>query len=76
VANNQAVVLHAQRELELYALWTLDRSSRLRISAANLLGMDMVNERSYTDTANGTVLRNRLTNVGHPSLKLSLESRF
>jgi outer membrane receptor protein involved in Fe transport len=79
VANNQAVTLHAQRELELYALWMLDRSksgSRLRISAANLLGMDMVNERSYTNVANGTTLRNRLANVGHPSLKLNLESSF
>jgi outer membrane receptor protein involved in Fe transport len=79
VANNQAVYLHAQRELELYAVWALGadkRGSRLRISAANLLGMDMVNERSYTDMGSGTTLRNRLTNVGHPSLKLSLESSF
>ncbi|MFC5549626.1 TonB-dependent receptor plug domain-containing protein [Massilia aerilata] len=76
VAANQAVWLHARRELELYAAWRLDQTSQLRISAANLLGMDMVNERSYLDTASGALLRSRVVNVGHPSLKLTLESRF
>jgi outer membrane receptor protein involved in Fe transport len=76
VTGNQAVWLHAQRDLELYALWPLDRASRLRIGAANLLGMDMANERSYTDLASGATLRSRVTNVGHPSLKVALESRF
>jgi outer membrane receptor protein involved in Fe transport len=76
VAVNQAVWLHAQRDLELYALWQLDRSSRLRIGAANLLGQDMVNDRGYVSLDSGTLLRNRVVNVGHPSLKLTLESRF
>jgi hypothetical protein len=60
----------------VYVLWKLAAQRKLRVAANNLLGMDMVNERSYTNTANGTVLRNRLTMVGHPSLKLSLESSF
>lgn len=76
VAANQAVWLHAQRDLELYAVWKLDPASQLRISAANLLGTDMVDERSYTDPASGTTRRNRLTIMGRPSLKLTLESRF
>ncbi len=76
VAADQAAWLHVQRDLELYALWKVDKTSRLRISAANLLGMDMITERSYTDLAAGTTLRNRVTIVGHPSLKLTLESSF
>jgi len=76
VTANETVWLHAQRDLELYAAWQLDKTSQLRLSAANLLGMDMVNERSYLDTASGTLLRNRLAILGHPSLRLTLESRF
>jgi len=76
VAANQTVWLHPQRELELYAAWRLDKTSQLRISVANLLGMDMVNERSYLDTATGALLRSRVVNLGHPSLRLTLESRF
>jgi outer membrane receptor for ferrienterochelin and colicins len=76
VAANQAVWLHAQRDLELYAAWRLGQTSQLRISAANLLGMDMVNERSYLDTGTGALLRSQVVNLGHPSVKLTLESRF
>jgi outer membrane receptor protein involved in Fe transport len=76
VSGNEAVWLHVRRDLEVYVLWKLAAQRKLRVAANNLLGADMVNERSYTNTANGTVLRNRLTMVGHPSLKLSLESSF
>jgi outer membrane receptor protein involved in Fe transport len=76
LAANQTAYLNVQRDLELYALWKLDLASQLRISAANLLGMDMVNERGYVDLDTGALLRNRVTNVGHPSLKVTLESRF
>jgi outer membrane receptor protein involved in Fe transport len=76
VTASQAVRQYAQRDLELYAAWRLDKSSQLRISAANVLGMDMVNERSYLDTATGALLRSRVVNIGHPSLRLTLESRF
>jgi hypothetical protein len=38
--------------------------------------MDMINERGYVNLDTGTLLRNRVTNVGHPSLKVTLESRF
>ena len=40
------------------------------------LGQDMVNERSYVNTDTGAVLRNRIVNVGNPSLRVTLESRF
>jgi outer membrane receptor for ferrienterochelin and colicins len=76
VAANQAVWLHAQRDLELYAAWRLEKTSQLRIAAANLLGTDMVNERGYVDTATGALLRGRVVNIGHPSLRLTLESQF
>jgi outer membrane receptor protein involved in Fe transport len=76
VSANQAVWLYPQRDLELYAAWRLDQSRQLRVSAANLLGTDMVNERSYLNTALGTTLRSRVVNEGHPSLKVALESRF
>jgi outer membrane receptor protein involved in Fe transport len=76
VSPSQAAWLHPQRDLELVAAWRLDRSRQLRVSAANLLGMDMVNERSYLNAATGATLRNRVVNIGHPSVKLALESRF
>jgi len=76
VTVNQTVWQYAQRDLELYAAWRLDKTSQLRLSAANLLGTDMVNERSYLNTATGALLRSRVVNVGHPSLRLTLESRF
>jgi outer membrane receptor protein involved in Fe transport len=76
VAANQTAYLTVQRDLEVYALWKLDPASQLRISAANLLGMDMIYERGYVNLDTGTLLRNRVTNVGHPSLKVTLESRF
>jgi hypothetical protein len=76
VSPSQAAWLHPQRDLELVAAWRLDRSRQLRVSAANLLGMDMVNERSYVNAATGATLRNRVVNIGHPSVKLALESRF
>jgi outer membrane receptor protein involved in Fe transport len=76
VAANQTAWLNVQRDLELYALWKLDPSSRLRISAANLLGMELANERGYVYLDSGALLRNRVTNVGHPSLRVTLESRF
>jgi outer membrane receptor protein involved in Fe transport len=75
-AANQAVWLHPQRELELYAAWKLGQTSQLRVSAANLLGTDMVNDRSYLNTETGMTLRSRVVNVGHPSVKVALESRF
>jgi outer membrane receptor protein involved in Fe transport len=76
VANNQAAYLSARRDLELYALYKLDPRRQLRISAMNVLGQDMVNERSYMDPASGTVLRNRTVNVGNPNVRVTLESRF
>jgi outer membrane receptor protein involved in Fe transport len=76
VAANQTAYLNVQRDLELYALWKLDPARRLRIAAANLLGMDMVNERGYVNLDSGALLRNRVTNVGHPSLRVTMESRF
>jgi outer membrane receptor protein involved in Fe transport len=76
VAANQTAYLNVQRDLEVYALWKLDPARQLRIAAANLLGTDMVNERGYLNLDSGALLRNRVTNVGHPSLKVTLESRF
>jgi outer membrane receptor protein involved in Fe transport len=76
VASNQAAYLSARRDLELYALYKLDPLRQLRISALNVLGQDMVNERSYVDPASGTVLRNRTVNVGNPSVRMTLESKF
>jgi outer membrane receptor protein involved in Fe transport len=76
VATDQAAYLDTRRDLELYALWKLDPQRQLRIAAMNVLGQDMVNERSYVDTASGAVQRNRTVNVGNPSLRVTLESRF
>jgi outer membrane receptor protein involved in Fe transport len=76
VAPNQAAYLSARRDLELYALVKLDPLRQLRISAMNVLGQDMVNERSYADPASGTVLRNRIVNVGNPSVRVTLENKF
>ena len=76
VTSNQAAYLSARRDLELYALYKFDPLRQLRISATNLLGQDMVNERSYMDPASGTALRNRTVNVGNPSVRITLESRF
>lgn len=42
----------------------------------NVLGQDMVNERSYVNPDTSTVLRNRTVNVGNPSLRVTLESLF
>ena len=76
IAANQTAYLAVRHDLDAYLAWKLDAQRMLRISAQNLLGQDMVNERSYLDTASGTLLRNRIVNVGNPSLRVALESRF
>lgn len=73
---NQTAWLNARRDLELYATWKLDGQRQLRIAAQNLLGQDTVNERSYLDTTSGVLRRNHIVNVGRPSLRASIESRF
>lgn len=75
ISPNQIAYQNVKRDLELYALWKLDPTHQLRITGANLLGQDMVNEASYLNP-DGTLLRNRIVNVGHASLKAMLESRF
>jgi outer membrane receptor for ferrienterochelin and colicins len=75
VSVNQIAYQNVKRDLELYALFKLAPGYQLRITGANLLGQDMVNEASYLNP-DGTLLRNRLVNVGHASLKMMLESRF
>jgi outer membrane receptor protein involved in Fe transport len=76
LAANQTARLNGRRDLDLYAAWKLDARRQLRIAAQNLLGQDTVNERGYLDTASGTLLRNRIVNVGAPSLRATIESRF
>jgi hypothetical protein len=74
VSTNQTVVLHAQRDLELYAAWKLDAGAQLRVTAVNVLGSDFVNDGSYATEAG--VLRNRIVNVRRPSLRAAFETRF
>ena len=74
VSDRQTALLHAERELELYAAWKLDAASVLRLSGLNLLGQDNVNETRYA-TGDG-VLRNRLVNVRRPSLRATYENKF
>ena len=76
LAANQTAWLNGRRDLDVYAAWKLDARRQLRIAAQNLLGQDTVNERSYLDTASDMLLRNRIVNVGAPSLRATIESRF
>jgi outer membrane receptor for ferrienterochelin and colicins len=75
ISLDQTAYQNVKRDLELYALVKLAPTHQLRITGANLLGQDMVNEAGYLDP-DGTLRRNRIVNVGHASLKLMLESRF
>ena len=50
VTANQTVWQYAQRDLALYAAWRLDKTSQLRISAANLLGDKFINITKGTET--------------------------
>ncbi|MGZ5200755.1 MAG: TonB-dependent receptor plug domain-containing protein [Telluria sp.] len=74
VSAEQTAYVNVQRNLDLYALWKLDRKYQLRLSASNVLGQDMIREASYT-SANG-VLHNRLANVVNPNMRVTLEARF
>jgi outer membrane receptor for ferrienterochelin and colicins len=75
ISLNQTAYQNVKRDLELYASYKLAPGYGLRITGANLLGQDMVNEAGYLNP-DGTLLRNRVVNVGHASLKVMLESRF
>jgi outer membrane receptor for ferrienterochelin and colicins len=75
ISLNQTAYQNVKRDLELYASYKLAPGYGLRITGANLLGQDMVNEAGYLNP-DGTLLRNRIVNVGHASLKVLLESRF
>jgi outer membrane receptor protein involved in Fe transport len=53
-----------KRQLELYALWKLSRTARLRMSAADLLHQDLVERKVYTGDgylARSTVFRTHAT---------------
>jgi outer membrane receptor for ferrienterochelin and colicin len=74
VSPNQTVVLHAQRDLDIYAAWKPGARSQLRVTAVNVLGSDFVNDSSYATMAG--VLRNRIINVRRPSMRAAFETGF
>jgi outer membrane receptor for ferrienterochelin and colicin len=74
VSANQTAYVNVQRNLDLYALWKLDPKYQLRLAASNVLGQDIIRERTYTSAAG--VLRNRLVNVANASVRATLEARF
>jgi outer membrane receptor protein involved in Fe transport len=76
VSTHQTVYLHAQRDLDLdlYAAWKLDAAAQLRVTAANVLGSDFVNDSS--DATMDGVLRNRVVNLRCPSVRAAFETKF
>lgn len=76
LSTSEASYQAVQRDLELYANWKIDKAYELKFSALNVLGQDIVNERSYINTATNVLVRNRIVNVGYPSLRVALASRF
>lgn len=74
VSTSQTVYLHVQRDLDIYALWKVNRTCRLRVAAVNVLGQDFINERSYATV--DSVVRNRVTNVRYPGVRAMLEAHF
>ncbi|MFM9436301.1 outer membrane receptor protein involved in Fe transport [Janthinobacterium sp. CG_23.3] len=64
----------AKRELDVYALWTLDGKTRLRLSAANLLRRDYVEQSHYQDDYGA--LRTTRTTSTYPSVRLTLERQL
>ena len=47
----QSSVTSAKRTLDLYALWTIDRNTRLRFSASNVLARDYSNSSAIVTPA-------------------------
>jgi iron complex outermembrane receptor protein len=50
--DTQSSVTSARRTLDVYALWTVDRNTRLRFSASNVLPRDYGNSSSIVTPAN------------------------
>jgi outer membrane receptor for ferrienterochelin and colicins len=53
ISDAQSARQQTRKDLDAYALWKLDEHWQLRLSLANILGMDNNSERSYED-ASGT----------------------
>jgi outer membrane receptor protein involved in Fe transport len=53
ISDAQRSLQQTRKDLDAYALWKLDQHYQLRLSFANILGMDNHSERSYED-ASGT----------------------
>jgi iron complex outermembrane receptor protein len=50
--DTQSSITSARRTLDVYALWTVDRNTRLRFSASNVLPRDYSNSSSIVTPAN------------------------
>jgi outer membrane receptor for ferrienterochelin and colicins len=51
ISDAQSARQQTRKDLDAYALWKLDEHFQLRLSLANILGMDNTSERSYDDAS-------------------------
>lgn len=51
ISDAQSSLQQTRKDLDAYALWKLDQHFQLRLSLANILGMDNSSERSYEDAS-------------------------
>jgi outer membrane receptor for ferrienterochelin and colicins len=65
----------AHRDLDVYALWTFDPKTQLRLSGANLLAQDGASSRTYLTPGLGSQTLRTVTE-GHRSVRAALELKI
>lgn len=74
LSNQQRLYSSYKRNLDYFALWSLDHATQLRVSVSNALHQPSFDQGWYEDDAR--TIQRTSTNESRPSIKLNLERRF
>ena len=74
ISENQSRYLTARRELDVYALWKFTPKTQIRLTLANVLRQDSLNESTYFDAAGS--LRRSDTFPSSMHVRANLEMKF
>jgi len=74
LSDTESMTTSSRRDLELYALWKLDSTTQLRMTAWNFLQQDFETDRTYTSVSGSQ--NTHSVQPGKPWVRLMVESRF
>ena len=74
LSETQSAYNAVRRDLDVYALWKLDRQNSLRVAVSNLLAQDYETESLYSDSR-GTLNRSSVAE-GETQFRVTVERRF